>query len=92
MHDPMNIKFKNCAGDVHLDVQENFAFPSFEGVQDCTFYHIRTPSDYIGMLIKVSVRGFLGIRWKVCLGHLVCSFFNVGESLVWVYLAGNQLR
>jgi hypothetical protein len=28
----------------------------------------------------------------VCLGHLVCSFFNVGESLVWVYLAGNQLR
>ena len=80
MYGPMNVKFKNCAGDVHLDVQENFTFTSFEGVEDCTFYHIKTPSDYIGMLIMVSVRGFLGIRWKEWLGHSVSSFFNVGES------------
>jgi len=67
-------------------------FPSFERDEDCTFYHIRTPSDYIWMFTMVSVRGFVGIKWKKWLGHLVSSFFNVGESHVWVYLAGNQLR
>jgi hypothetical protein len=40
----------------------------------------------------VSVRGFLGIRWTKWLGHSVSSFFNVGESHVWVYLASDQLR
>jgi hypothetical protein len=53
-----------CAGDIRLDVQENFMFPSLEGDEVCMFYNIRTPSDCIGMLIMVSVRGLLVIRWK----------------------------
>jgi len=53
-----------CAGDIHLGVQENFTFQSLEGGEVGVFYHIRTPSDCIGILIMVSVRSFLGIRWK----------------------------
>jgi hypothetical protein len=81
-----------CAGDIRLDVQENFTFLSLEGDEVFMFYHIRTPSDCIGMLIMVSVRSLLVIRWKEWLGHLVSLFFNVSKSHVWVYLAGDQLR
>jgi hypothetical protein len=45
--------------------------------------------------MMVSVRGFLGIRWKEWLGHLASWIFNMGlcqECCVWVYLADDQLR
>jgi hypothetical protein len=53
-----------CAGDICLDVVENFMFLPLEGDELYMFQHIRTLSDYIGILMMVSVRGFLGIRWK----------------------------